>query len=131
MRYTRRFVLVSMGCASGLSLMLQPKAALAAGQSLDPITVKLQSLVSDPVGARAIGRLYRRQFPAEDSPGILTHLTLSSLLADAPEVAALDRNGLLRRLHECVRADFTTAVTVQLDGWVLSRTEARLCALCG
>ncbi|MGC2461166.1 MAG: hypothetical protein WA446_09390 [Steroidobacteraceae bacterium] len=48
--------------------MLHPKAVLAASQSLDPITAKLQSLASDPVGARTIGRLYRRQFPAEDSP---------------------------------------------------------------
>jgi len=120
-----------MGCATGLSLMLHPKAVLAASQSLDPITAKLQSLESDPVGARTIGCLYRRQFPAEDSPAILTRLTLSSLLADAPKAAALDRNDLLRRLHECVRAEFTTAVTVQLDGWVLSRTEGGLCASCG
>jgi len=49
------------------------------------------------------------------------------LLADAPEAAAVDRDGLLRRLLGCVRADFTTAGAVQLDGWVLPDTEARLC----
>ena len=35
----------------------------------------------------------------------------------------------LHRLDARVRGEFASGTTVQLNGWVLSRTEARLCAL--
>jgi hypothetical protein len=41
-----------------------------------------------------------------------------------------DRASLLQRLDAQVRDDFASGTTIALDGWVLSRTEARLCALC-
>lgn len=39
------------------------------------------------------------------------------------------RDGLLNRLHASVRSDFIEEHIVLINGWVLSRTEAQLCAL--
>jgi hypothetical protein len=75
MRYTRRFVLIWLGCASGLSL-------------------------------------------------IPRHVRARALRANPDELAAT-----LHRLDARVRGEFASGTTVQLNGWVLSRTEARLCAL--
>ena len=38
-------------------------------------------------------------------------------------------DGLAERAGARIREDFATGRTVQVDGWLLSRTEARLCAL--
>jgi hypothetical protein len=130
MRYTRRFVLLCIGCASGLSLMPRTAEARAAGESLDALTARLRALLSDPAAARRLGRLYLRQVPAEDHPVILARLTVAYLSAQDADINAVDPVSLRRRLDARVRGDFASGTTVQLDGWVLSRTEARLCALC-
>ncbi len=130
MRYTRRFVLLCLGCASGLSLMPRRAAARAPGDCLDELVAGLRALVHDSAAARRLGRLYLRQVPAEDDPHILARLTVASMGATDADAKALDRASLRRRLDARVRRDFASGTTVQLDGWVLSRTEARLCALC-
>ena len=96
----------------------------------DELAATLRTLLYDRAAARRLGRLYVRQVPAEDDPRILARLAIA--LPEAPQVdaIALDRTSLHHRLDARVRGDFASGTTVQLDGWVLSRTEARLCALC-
>jgi hypothetical protein len=67
--------------------------------------------------------------PTEDDPRILAQLSVASSEAQQADAIALDRTSLQHRLDAQVRGDFVSGATVQLDGWVLSRTEARLCAL--
>ncbi len=43
--------------------------------------------------------------------------------------AGIDPMELLARLHRQVRRDFELGRTVEVDGWILSITEARLSAL--
>jgi hypothetical protein len=131
MRYTRRFVLVFLGCAPGLPLMLRASPILGADRSFEPATARLRSLVADPLRARMFGSGYRVQFPGEARPSILTGLIRSSLqLAAGGDVTALNRDALLAALDARVRAEFATGDVVRIDGWLLGRTEARLCALC-
>ena len=130
MRYTRRFVLLCIGCASGLSLMSRRVQAGALRAAPDELAARLRALLYDRAAARRFGRLYVRQVPAEDDPRILARLTVAFLGAQQVDVIALDRTSLRHRLDARVRDDFASGTTVQLDGWVLSRTEARLCALC-
>jgi hypothetical protein len=130
MRYTRRLVLLCLGYASSLSLMPRRVPASALRASPDELAATLRSLVYDPAAARRFGQLYVRQVPAEHDPRILARLTVASLQAQQADVIALDRTSLGQRLDGRVRGDFASGVTVQLDGWILSRTEARLCALC-
>ena len=57
---------------------------------------------------------------------------LQALLTGLDRLPAGLENDALRTLHRLdarVRGEFASGTTVQLNGWVLSRTEARLCAL--
>ncbi|MGH3452501.1 MAG: hypothetical protein ACRDQW_17730, partial [Haloechinothrix sp.] len=79
--------------------------------------------------ARLVGREYLRVVPAEASTRVLAARVAERLPGGfrALDTAKDDR------LHELVlRAtleDFRGLRTVELHGWVLARTEARLCAL--
>jgi hypothetical protein len=86
--------------------------------------------VADPRRARLLGYRYRAQFPAEDHPDVLTDLIRSSLGLPDGRVAAITRASLLSVLDARVRSEFGVGNIVGVDGWLLARTEARLCALC-
>jgi hypothetical protein len=79
---------------------------------------RLLVLFDRPDSAAAVGREYLREHPDE--------VDVSTLLA------ALDSAGP-RSLHEWLRwrqaHDFEHGQTVTVQGWVLARTEARLCVL--
>jgi hypothetical protein len=77
-----------------------------------------------PEQVREIGSQYRRIVPAEHDAeslraGILAARPWTSRLGWAPRVPIAD----------LVRGDFAAGRTVVVDGWVLSVTEARQCAL--
>jgi hypothetical protein len=77
--------------------------------------------------AAAVGREYLRLVPEERDAARLRQ----RILADCRETMGVGRPG--RRLRAAVmarqRIDFEAGRTVRIDGWVLSRTEARLCGL--
>ena len=75
----------------------------------------LQGLFGDNRRIRELGKAYRRSHPGEDDIATLVAL----ITANAPD-ADLDLK---------VSRDFEQDDTVQLQGWILSRTEARQCAL--
>jgi hypothetical protein len=130
MRQTRRFVLVSIGCVSGLPLMLAAGFGFCTDTRVDGTAAKLRALVADAPAACALGRSYRARFPEEEKQAVLTGLLCSSLGLGVRGIAAQDTDALLSRLDSRVREDFSCGDTVQVNGWVLARTEARLCALC-
>ena len=68
-------------------------------------------------GVLAVGRAYLRQTPGEADTAVL----MAALVADDPDpVAAAGR---------LVASDFALGRTVELDGWVLSVSEARAAAV--
>jgi hypothetical protein len=69
-----------------------------------------------PGPVREIGVQYRRLVPAEND-GIRLRAAILAGGGRAPSLAAR------------VRSDFDAGRTVLLNGWVLSATEARQCAL--
>jgi hypothetical protein len=75
---------------------------------------------------RAVGEAYLRQ---------LGHDTAreSVVAAAGGALKAIDRSrdqpGAIRALVRAVREDFERGRSVQLEGWILSRTEAEICAL--
>jgi hypothetical protein len=77
---------------------------------------------------RAIGVRYRAAFPHEDTPETLAAAILVGRDRTAP-TAPLPAARLHDHLERQVRDDFARGATVRLDGWILSRTEARQCAL--
>ena len=116
LRLHRRDLLLALG-ALALSGALAPSGEPA------PAEIGGRSLVGrlrDPDAARRLGLAYLARHPGERDPGFLHAATLK----DAGEGSRA-----LRRLRARCREDFARGDTVRLDGWVLARTECRLCAL--
>lgn len=79
------------------------------------------SQVCDTATLLAIGDRYRQGVPGEDHEDLLFELLLAN--------NALPADSLAPVLRERIRADYENDDTLVLEGWVLSRTEARQCAL--
>src|SRR4051812_14507646 len=75
-----------------------------------------------PDRVRALGAKYRARVPAEDS----SH-ALQSAVEDARSTLHLPWPR--KSIDQAVRDDFANGRMVLVDGWVLSVTEARQCAL--
>jgi len=100
----REFLCLSLGAAV-LAVPAREDAAVPAHPDL------LSVLGPEPV--REIGVQYRRLVPEENDPVRLR----AAMLAPGMSIARV------------VRRDFATGGTVLVNGWVLSVTEARQCAL--
>ena len=82
----------------------------------------LEALGAD--GVRAVGTRYRATHPDErDAPSIR-----EAILASRPWRARLAGRGT-PTIPDLVRDDFERGRTVVVNGWLLSATEARQCAL--
>jgi hypothetical protein len=115
------------------SHMAEPDAGPAADASTPRDTSRAESLASsyfaadDLAAARELGMLYlaARSLPiTEQSVLELAQGTIEIIEAEASDEAAV------AALVERVRGDFSADDTVDLSGWVLSRSELELCALC-
>lgn len=98
--------------------------ARAGGGCGPDLASRLAALIPHADSAARIGGRYLALTPAEADAGLL----VSSILGKQEHEAAGD--AVLRRVvGENRQRDFIDGNTVSVDGWVLSRTEARLCAL--
>ena len=102
--------------AQGSQTLLSPRATLASsgyfGDRADAV--------------RAIGEAYLRQLgrePNRESIHAAARGTLKSI------DRARDERSAIQALVRTVREDFERGRAVQLEGWILSRTEAEICAL--
>ena len=98
----RRFLELSAGAAA--ALVLTPGAGPRTGWL-------------DVAAAANVGRRYLRAHPEDREFGDVAALLARSMGGDA-----------LAGIRRAVARDFRTQRVVVVDGWVLSRTEARLCA---
>jgi len=136
MNHTRRYLLACLGYAGGLSAGGSPwgrrlsEALPAAAGVPDHAASSLRRLLDDRTHARQLGADYRARFPAESDPEVLTRLILDAVAPFDRSPGQLRRELLLPALHQSVRAEFGAGTTVQVRGWILALTEARLCALC-
>jgi hypothetical protein len=73
---------------------------------------------------RAVGARYRHEHPAEATAPALT----AALLETISRAGRASWVGVVP-LADVIRADFAQGRTVVVDGWLLSLTEARQCAL--
>jgi len=112
-------LMVSLAASAVPVFALSGDLHIDVGQLADP---ELSKLRVGSGGIIKLGRTYRHQVPKENSIQVLTERLLSGKLSLFPA----DLNALLA---EQVREDFTCGDTVQLMGWILSRTEARQCAI--
>ena len=84
--------------------------------------------INDPETIVALGESYRTTFLDENTAEKL----MDKLLLDAEDnviAQHTDEATLKKLLDEKVNSDFEKGDTIVLSGWVLSKTEARQCAL--
>lgn len=74
----------------------------------------------DQATLRELGVAYRRRVPGENTEAVLVRLLAGDPEGTPPDAAAL---------QAAVERDFAAGRTLLLQGWVLSVTEARQCAL--
>ncbi|MBL4676040.1 MAG: hypothetical protein JKY70_07540 [Mucilaginibacter sp.] len=118
----RTFISLSAFTAAALTLpMLQSCNTLSKDDALSKPDLLTQMV--DEMEIKAVGTAYRTQVKAEDDQQKLRTVLLSGAPANADGVE------LKGMLDKQVSADFATGKTVQLNGWILSVTEARQCAL--
>ncbi len=125
-RWSRRQLLGRLWALAGLAVAatiaplrrLRPRPGADSGE--DPTAARLAALAGPPESARAVGAEYLRSTPEERDPALLAQRLASGLAPGAP---------LRPQLARRIRADFEQERVVSLRGWVVSRTEARLCAL--
>ncbi len=68
----------------------------------------------------AMGKNYRKQFPMEANETSLVKLLSTDIDEDS---------GAIEILKKEIKNDFEKGNTIMIDGWILSVTEARQCAL--
>jgi len=108
----RRFLKASV---AGGALALPIVSLLAACSNDGPPPEAIEKFFPDSAEVSRLGRAYRVSFPGENDSEILR-----SLLAELAELSVAEA---------AIQADFLNGDVVMLDGWILSRTEGRLCAL--
>ena len=117
----RQFIGMAAAGAAGLAW----PATARDGESLRLTTLaspRLLDVLRDERVVRDLGRRYREIVPDEDNARALAQAILADPRATAPA-------SLRARVNDQVQRDFAGGRTVTLNGWILSVTEARQCAL--
>lgn len=123
-----------------LACALSIGASLLAGDAVSGgvITSRLQSAtpnlwLSDVFvhkeSARAIGAAYLKMHRAETDEHVLLTLISATMFQNGALAVSNDEREVKQLLHQSIQRDFETDKIVQVHGWILSVTEARLCAL--
>jgi hypothetical protein len=94
------------------------------GRRASTIAVELRGVLGHDAHTEMIGRHYLRKVPEEANSDLLGELILSDLSWN-PSFGTDIRTPVRER----VRRDFAEDRVVRLGQWMLSQTEARLCAL--
>ena len=106
----------------GVGLTILPISCISSTDSLDDVLcypdLLFQILNIDTI--RQIGKTYIHQNSTENSIRTLKTLIL----------VKKDKNLAIKNtLKQQIKDDFTNGNTLNIDGWILSKTEARQCAL--
>lgn len=124
---TRRDLLRGAG-ALGAGLAAPAIAALLAEPVALPVGLRRSGLVPRDDAARALGRRYLARRPGEATPAWLWQRLAGEPLEAGPPLAwsAADWR---RRVVRAQREDRAAGRCLELDGWLVTVTEARLLAL--
>jgi hypothetical protein len=126
----RRFLLGACAVAVPVALApLKPWRAIVEVTGARTPAARLAGLLAHRDSARSLGRAALAALPGATTPPALAAAVLADLPRDAAMLAAASDDDLRALVAARVREDFDSGDTVQVDGWILSCTEARLCAL--
>jgi hypothetical protein len=118
---TRRALVHAL--ASVVALLLGLPAFRSFGPAPERLEQRLRRMLRAPESAAVIGRAYLASHPEERSSAALGR----GLRAALPD--ELDDAALRVALRARIREEFRREEVVQVEGWILARTEARVAAL--
>jgi hypothetical protein len=126
----RRFLVLTV--TAGGSLLVQaslPGAELGWRGRQSTLSVKLTGLLEHQDSARIVGSEYLARYPQEADAHVLQERIVVGFAGGYGVLASANESTIRKLIGDRVRQDFETEQTVKLQGWILSVTEARLCAL--
>ncbi len=128
---SRRFFLHLLAGSTLGSLVDRPlerALSLRAGTH-ESLVTGLTSILGNKGSARVIGGAFLRRFPEESKVETLVD-AICGASSQSSGVSVMNQPGRRRELLvRQIRDDFANGRVHVLEGWVLSATEARLCAL--
>jgi hypothetical protein len=126
----RRDLLLGAAGVTALALLRPLTSWLPALEERSALDgARLAGLLAHQESARVVGREYLRAVPAEAREDVLTAGIVNWLPAQHRGSRIPADSHLRELLLLGAREDFAEGRTVELHGWVVSVTEARLCAL--
>jgi hypothetical protein len=126
----RRFLLGACAAAVPVALApLKPWRAIVEVTGTRTPAARLAGLLAHRDSARSLGRAALGALPGATAPPALAAAVLAGLPGGQAKLATTSDDELRRLIAVRVREDFDSDDVVQVDGWILSCTEARLCAL--
>jgi hypothetical protein len=122
---------IKFAVAAAVAALVQSQApgAVALQGAQQALPTRLTALLAHSESAKVIGGEYLRNYPQEANLDLLLGQIASRMAANAVGLLTMNDQRLREGLDGLVRADFAADRIVKLRGWVLSATEARLCAL--
>ena len=93
------------------------------------ITNLVSAAFKDPTKTTQLGFAYIHTFPQEADASKLVHALLENNIEIARKTVDNDINCLNSILLKQIKNDFKLNKIVNIDGWIVSQTEARLSAL--
>ena len=113
-------------CASGLLVPARAVSAAQSGQVDRAATMGAGYFGDQGDAVRAVGEAYLRSLGRDTTRESIVAAARGALKSIE---RARDQPGAIRALVRAVRDDFERGRSLQLEGWILSRTEAEICAL--
>jgi hypothetical protein len=95
----------------------------------EPLTSRLARLLNDRDSARVIGRAYLQKYAEGADCDVVLDQLVRDIAGFGGSVAPAGDKELKAAVEARIRQDFADDRVVKLEGWILSGTEARLCAL--
>ena len=124
----RNFILLTTAGIVGATIPLIHRWDELSGWGSPFAQPQLLSLITTRKNIKLLGRTYVERFQGEANYNVLFNLLSDQQLNSKP-VHESDTQVIRTRLNSKIMADFKNERTLVLDGWVLSVTEARQCAL--
>lgn len=127
----KRRIFIRLAAATTASLYLPNLGCKSKQNALTDLLAQPSALqhICDKEAIRAIGEAYQKLVPNENDRDTLIKLVLASSLPDRAINQSADSTFVRSVLDQRVTQDFQENKTMVVDGWVLSVTEARQCAL--
>ena len=128
-KHRRQFLLLALGLAGSVAAGSKLSGAAGGWLRQGELRAKLTALFIHQESAQAIGHAYLQRYPQEADIRTLEDQIAQGIPGGRTLLATTGKPEISKLLTDRIRQDFATDQVVKVQGWILSITEARLCAL--